>query len=73
MNSFSLFTCSTILSTFIEIFVCLIEFLVKNMQKIAKNSDFFPIFSQPEPLKKKSKKFFFLVDIDYISSICTKF
>ena len=55
-----MFICSTILSTFIEIFVCLIDFLVENMQKIAKNSDFFPIFSQPYPLKnKKLKKKFF--------------
>ena len=55
-----MFICSTILSTFIEIFVCLIDFLVENMQKIAKNSDFFPIFSQRYPLKnKKLKKKFF--------------
>ena len=67
-----MFICSTILSTFIEIFVCLIDFLVKNMQKIAKNSDFFPIFSQPDPLKKKFENFFFLVDIQYIPSISTK-
>ena len=39
------------------------------MQKIAKISNFFPIFSQPDPFKN----FYFLVDIQYISSICTKF
>ena len=42
------------------------------MQKIAKNSDIFPVFSQPGPLKKK-KVFFFLVNIQHTPSIRSKF
>ena len=49
------------------------DFLVKNMQKIAKNFNFSPIFSQPDPLKKNFENNFFLVDIQYIPIICTKF
>ena len=35
------------------------DFLVKNMQKIAKNFNFSPIFSQPDPLKKNFENNFF--------------
>ena len=41
--------------------------------KNSKNFQFFSYFLPTRPLEKKIKNFYFLVDIQYISSICTKF